>query len=280
MIAVTVLLIFLTAVLPDIYTEGEREREEELIFRGNEYARAIAYYHVRFNRYPIKVEDLVKGMNGIKFLRHAYPDPMTRSGKWRFIHANAAGQILDSRTIKNLNPMLQGGAMGAPGGAMGTGFGGAGGASSGFTLGPMGGTSSGFDSTPQGAEAGAIGAGPEGNPSSFGAGQGGMNPGQGPTPSSPTTTSQTGFGFSNETVGLFIVGVASTSHKESFRILNKQKYYDDWEFLGLPTMMTGAMGMPGMSGMPGAMNPTPGGMGSTQPAGAFPPILGNPTTNP
>src|SRR5947207_1789959 len=101
MIAVTVLLISLTAVLPDIYTEGQREREHELIFRGTEYARAIAYFHVRFNRYPMKIDDLIKGMNGMKFLRHAYPDPMTRGGKWRFIHANAAGVVVDSRMLKN-----------------------------------------------------------------------------------------------------------------------------------------------------------------------------------
>jgi type II secretory pathway pseudopilin PulG len=287
MIAVMVLLITLTAVLPDILTEGQREREEELLSRGNEYARAIATYHIRFNRYPMKIDDLVKGMNGMKFLRHAYPDPMTRSGKWRYIHANAAGVVVDSRMLKNLGPMSPGG-MGAPGGSMGTGFGGGmGGSSSGFSLGPMGSSSGGFGAGPSGNAPGGIAPSQDngqsqGAPSAFGPEQGGANPGQGTTPGSQGTTQESGFGFSNQTVGLFIVGVASTSHKKSFLIYNKQKYYDDWEFLGLPTMMTGGMSaMPGMSGVPGgATTPTPSGMGGTQPNGAFPPILGNPSTNP
>jgi type II secretory pathway pseudopilin PulG len=99
MMVLTILLISLTVALPDVYTAGQREREEELIFRGNEYARAIMLYHRQFNRFPATVEDLMKKTNGYRFLRHAYRDPMTRSGKWRFIHANAAGVVFDSKTL-------------------------------------------------------------------------------------------------------------------------------------------------------------------------------------
>jgi type II secretory pathway pseudopilin PulG len=99
MMVLTILLISLTVAAPDIYTVGQREREEELIFRGNEYARAIMFYHRQFNRFPTSVKDLIKKTNGYRFLRHAYPDPMTRSGKWRFIHANAAGVVIDSKTL-------------------------------------------------------------------------------------------------------------------------------------------------------------------------------------
>lgn len=99
MMLVTVLLISLAAALPSIYTAAQREREEELIFRGNEYAQAIMLFHRQFNRFPSSVDELVKKTNGVRFLRHAYPDPMSRGGKWRFIHANAMGVILDSRTL-------------------------------------------------------------------------------------------------------------------------------------------------------------------------------------
>jgi type II secretory pathway pseudopilin PulG len=98
MMFLTILLITLTTALPDIYTAPQRDREEELIFRGNQYARAIALFHQQFNRYSASVDELLKRTNGFRFLRHAYPDPMTRSGKWRFIHANAAGVVLDSST--------------------------------------------------------------------------------------------------------------------------------------------------------------------------------------
>src|SRR5690242_9660116 len=68
MMMVTILLISLTAALPSIYTEGQREKEEELIFRGNEYARAILFFHNKFGRYPSTVQELVKKTNGIRFL--------------------------------------------------------------------------------------------------------------------------------------------------------------------------------------------------------------------
>jgi type II secretory pathway pseudopilin PulG len=98
MMLAAVLLISLTAALPSVYTQGQREREEELIFRGNQYARAIALFRRQFKRYPTSVKELLK-TSGFRFLRHEYPDPMTKKGKWRFIHANANGTPLDSLTL-------------------------------------------------------------------------------------------------------------------------------------------------------------------------------------
>src|SRR5208282_4075977 len=95
MMVATLLLIALTAALPRVYQEGQREREEELIFRGTQYARAIALFHKQFNRYPVSVKELLE-TNGIKFLRKEFLDPMDPKGTWRFIHINAAGVLLDS----------------------------------------------------------------------------------------------------------------------------------------------------------------------------------------
>jgi type II secretory pathway pseudopilin PulG len=98
MMAATILLISLTAALPNVYKAGQREREEELIFRGNEYARAIMLFQRQFRRYPTSVKELLQ-TNGIPFLRREYRDPMSRKGKWRFINANANGVVLNSKTI-------------------------------------------------------------------------------------------------------------------------------------------------------------------------------------
>ncbi len=103
MMMVTILLISLTAALPSIYVAGQREREEELIFRGTEYARAIGLFRRRFQRFPTSVEELLN-TNGIRFLRRAYPDPMSRNGKWRFIHADATGALIDSETQALASP--------------------------------------------------------------------------------------------------------------------------------------------------------------------------------
>lgn len=98
MMLATVLLISLSAALPNIYTAGMREREEELIFRGNQYARAIVLFRRQFRRYPTSVKELLE-TNGIRFLRREYTEPMSREGKWRFIHVDASGAILDSLTM-------------------------------------------------------------------------------------------------------------------------------------------------------------------------------------
>ena len=50
-----------------------RDKEEELIFRGNSYKLAIERYQKEFNKLPSKLEDLEKG----KFIRKLYDDPMT-----------------------------------------------------------------------------------------------------------------------------------------------------------------------------------------------------------
>jgi type II secretory pathway pseudopilin PulG len=100
----TLLLVALTVALPSVYQEGQREREAELVFRGIQYARAIALFHRQFNRYPVSIREL-KGTNGIRFLRQEYRDPMDPKGKWRFIHANAAGVLIDSKN-RPLSPNL------------------------------------------------------------------------------------------------------------------------------------------------------------------------------
>lgn len=62
----------------------QRERENELIFRGEQYRWAIYEYKQTLGRYPNNVEDLVKKPQ--YFLRKLYPDPMTKHGEWKFIH--------------------------------------------------------------------------------------------------------------------------------------------------------------------------------------------------
>ncbi|MEO5658122.1 MAG: type II secretion system protein, partial [Nitrospiria bacterium] len=58
----------------------QREREAELLFRGDQYRRAIEAYvkAVGVAQYPLRVEDLLKDPRTSKrLLRVAYTDPMT-----------------------------------------------------------------------------------------------------------------------------------------------------------------------------------------------------------
>jgi type II secretory pathway pseudopilin PulG len=75
----------------------QRDNEEELIFRGNQYVKAIARYHQKFGSYPPDLETLEK----LKFIRQLYSDPMTKSGKWKVLNPQALVQTGAAGTINN-----------------------------------------------------------------------------------------------------------------------------------------------------------------------------------
>src|SRR2546421_5211397 len=78
---VTVLIISLAAVAPQAATELKREREEELIHRGKQYARAIQLFYRKFQRYPANLDQL-DNTNNMRFLRKRYKDPITGKDDW------------------------------------------------------------------------------------------------------------------------------------------------------------------------------------------------------
>ncbi len=100
---VAVMLISAAAATQSILTQGRREREEEMVWRGQQYARAIGLYYQKFGKYPTKIEDLTNPTNGVRFLRQAYKDPMNKDdGSWRFIYVGPNGQLIGSLRQTNL----------------------------------------------------------------------------------------------------------------------------------------------------------------------------------
>ena len=74
LVAIAIMGITMSMVMPTWRTWTQREKEAELIFRGEQYVRAIELYQRRFaGAYPTDVDALVEQ----RFLRHAYMDPMT-----------------------------------------------------------------------------------------------------------------------------------------------------------------------------------------------------------
>ncbi len=86
-------LIALAVAAPRLLQEGQREKEEELIFRGEQWKHAIGLYYKKFGRYPMKVEDLLR-TNDRGYLRREFRDPMTKDGKWRFVGLGAGGVLI------------------------------------------------------------------------------------------------------------------------------------------------------------------------------------------
>src|ERR1700682_3300714 len=96
MLFVTLLLIALALEAPKIGQQIKREREEELIHRGQEYATAIKkFYRANNGQYPVSLDQL-ENSNNRRFLRKRYKDPITGKDDWKLIHVGEG--------IMNLGP--------------------------------------------------------------------------------------------------------------------------------------------------------------------------------
>ncbi len=80
--AVAVMMVMLGAAMPSWRYVMRNDAEEELLYRGGQIADAIGRYQRKNgNALPPSLEVLVEG----KYLRKAYKDPMTKSGRWRLL---------------------------------------------------------------------------------------------------------------------------------------------------------------------------------------------------
>jgi len=85
LVGMTIMAVFLTIALPAWSTAAKREREAELIFRGQQYARAVALFQRKYaNTFPPNLDILVNE----HFLRKKYKDPMTANGEFQVLYAN------------------------------------------------------------------------------------------------------------------------------------------------------------------------------------------------
>jgi type II secretory pathway pseudopilin PulG len=85
--------------LPRVAFEAQRNKEEMLIERGEQYTRAIQLYVRKVKKYPATIEEL-ENTNQIRFLRKRYNDPMTGKSEWRLVHVGPGGVFTDSLTHK------------------------------------------------------------------------------------------------------------------------------------------------------------------------------------
>lgn len=80
--AVFVLTIGLMVAIPVWQTQIQREKEEELIFRGKQYVESIRIFQQNNpGVYPKSLDELLEE----KCIRKLYKDPMTESGEWDII---------------------------------------------------------------------------------------------------------------------------------------------------------------------------------------------------
>jgi type II secretory pathway pseudopilin PulG len=93
----------------------QREREQELLFAGDQYRQAIRRYYlaapgVRQRVYPPSIEALLEDDRfplPVRHLRRAYPDPITGKPEWGLLHAG--DRIVGVYSLSDARPLKQAG---------------------------------------------------------------------------------------------------------------------------------------------------------------------------
>ena len=250
------------AVAPAIIQQAKRDREEEMIHRGTEYARGIKKYYKRFGRYPANIEQL-ENTNNMRFIRKKFKDPLVQDGQWKLLHygdlqslVGGAGFLVpgvggvqpNQQGLGGVQPNQQGNPFNSALGATPTGVGSNPGSSnllvgaqpspqqqSGFVgdqqqnpAQPVGGTSG----ATQGHLGSTLSSGSSGSTDQS------QNQNQGNSAQTGTNNSMFGnAGVGGQTFGGGAIGgVASKSKDPTMRIYNKKKTYDEWQFIYSPML--------------------------------------------
>jgi hypothetical protein len=262
------LAVFLTSLMliaaivaaPSVRTERQREKEQEMIWRGKQYVRGIKMYYRKNGRFPTNLDDLIKPqLGGIRYLRQKYKDPMNKEdGSWRLIYVGPMGQLVGStKPPQNIQFQAGSGAgagsqpAGQPQGNTGSTFGGGFGSSQ-----PQQGTT--------GSQPGTTRNGPGSGQQDNGGntaqpGAPGSTTGQGSDAPAPVDTSNF--------VGGNIIGVGSKAEKDSVQVYEKATNYHQFEFIWDPSKDALVIGGSGQQvGTPVAPGQNPAGQfGSPSP---------------
>jgi hypothetical protein len=269
----TLMLLGTMAIAPNILTDARREKEKELVWRGNQYKRGIKMYYRKLSKFPTSLEDLSKPQLGnVRFMRQSYKDPMNnKDGSWRLIYVGPAGQLIGSLKPRRALQLTGAGgfqniaAVAAP------------------VLGGLAGRQE--PVSPFGQSLGQ----PLGSSNSFGSNQFGASSGSAAPPANTnqlagavsTDTSLPGTSADSDAeseallnepdpapvMGGKIIGVGSKINQASYLIYDKAKNYRQFEFIWDPSqdplVKVGNVGQigtapgaqPGQLGQPGALGP-------------------------
>jgi type II secretory pathway pseudopilin PulG len=87
---VAVMAIMMAAAVQTVDFQMQREREAELIFRGQQYVEGIRLYRQKYGRYPMRMKELWEA--NPKVLRRKWTDPITGSEEWGLVFVGQQGQ--------------------------------------------------------------------------------------------------------------------------------------------------------------------------------------------
>jgi hypothetical protein len=248
------LILIVSAATPSLLLQGRREREDETVWRGKQYVRAIRLYFQKNGRYPASLDDLTKpGLSNVHFLRRVYTDPMNRAdGTWRAIYMSPAGLLTGSVRYHSLQEMALAQGLALPA----------------QTIAPQG-TGQPAGTQPKAGQPGTTAA-PQG--------AGGLSPTPSTSSASPVTPVPLQ-AVDGPVMGGLVIGIGSKVKESSIRVYQGGDTYFQWEFIFNP--LAGGVGqLPGATpaaGAPAAGQPATGQPSTGQP-GNGQPTFGQPST--
>lgn len=226
MVAVAVLVIGLTQAAYNYRRMILRDREVEMIHRGEQYARAVKRFYRKNGRYPVSLDQL-ENFNKMRFLRRRYKDPMSPDGQWKLVRPTDIRITATGITTAAVNVNANGEE---------------------DNTSPLGGSSDsasgGGDTSSSGDSSAASGTSSNSSSSNSGTAQsGGSSTLTGTTSTGTSTSLQGGNNAANgQTLGGGeIYGVVSKSKKEGFHSFGDKSKYNEWFFIYVPTQDRGQL---------------------------------------
>jgi type II secretory pathway pseudopilin PulG len=111
LVGMSIMAVALSVALPIWHTAAKRERETELIFRGQQYARAISLFQRKYaNAFPPNLDILLNE----RFLRKKYKDPMTKDGEFQLLYIGAQPAAGVPQAGRGAQPGIAPGPVGIP----------------------------------------------------------------------------------------------------------------------------------------------------------------------
>ena len=108
--AIAVMSIAMGVAVQTVEFQMRREREAELIFRGEQFIEAIRLYKIKYGRYPMQLKEIYEAKPRV--IRKRWKDPITDSENWGIVFLGQEGR-----------PGQQGRQLAGPGATSDSGFG-------------------------------------------------------------------------------------------------------------------------------------------------------------
>lgn len=89
-LTVAIMSIFMAVAVQTVEFQMRREREAELIFRGEQYVEAIRIYKTKYGRHPMRMKEIWEA--NPKVVRKQWKDPITDSEDWGLIFLGQEGR--------------------------------------------------------------------------------------------------------------------------------------------------------------------------------------------